>query len=83
MLDIKKLSNVLCVDDEASILGALSRLLTKSGFNVMTAGSASEGLAKVQNCQLDVAICDMRMPGRNGADFFQTYTESIRMPTVY
>lgn len=58
---------ILCVDDEPNILKGLSRKLHGCGFEVLTAGSAAEGLELLHHDgSVAVVIADMRMPG--GAD---------------
>jgi CheY-like chemotaxis protein len=58
---------ILCVDDEPNILTGLSRQLHGCGYEVLTAGSAAEGLELLhRNPSVAVVIADMRMPG--GAD---------------
>ena len=59
---------VLCVDDEASILRALSWLLEKE-FHVVTALSARAALELIPNGDFDVVISDQRMPEMSGVDF--------------
>jgi two-component system, LuxR family, response regulator FixJ len=62
------LSIVRIVDDDASFLTAIARMLRASGFSVKTFVSAEEFLAR---SELDVPGCvlvDLQMPGLNGLD---------------
>ena len=59
---------VLCVDDEPNILRALSWLLRKE-FQVVTAGSAKEGLSLAMTGDFDVIVSDHRMPEMSGVEF--------------
>lgn len=69
---------VLCVDDEASILRALSWLLKKE-FHVVTAQSAREGLELIRDDEFDVVISDQRMPEMCGVEFLnQVKTQAPR-----
>ncbi|TXH98457.1 MAG: EAL domain-containing protein [Rheinheimera sp.] len=61
-------NKVLLVDDEVSILKALERLLTRSGFRVFTATSGAEALQVLQQNNCQVVISDYRMPEMNGAE---------------
>ena len=59
---------VRIVDDDASFLTAVSRILRASGFSVKAFASAAEFLARPE---LDVPGCvlvDLQMPGLNGLD---------------
>lgn len=61
---------VLVVDDDKRFRAALVDLLTDvSGIEVVAAvGNAAEAIAVVQSRQVDVAVVDVQMPGRGGAD---------------
>lgn len=62
---------VLCVDDEPSILRSLRRLLPKQNYQVFTAESGQAGLQILQQQPIDLVISDMRMPQMSGADFLE------------
>jgi response regulator RpfG family c-di-GMP phosphodiesterase len=62
---------LLCVDDEANVLNALRRMLRPRGYNVLTAGSGSEGLEIVARTPVDLVISDMCMPEMDGARFLE------------
>lgn len=57
---------VLLIDDEASIVKILGRLLQLSGFEVATALDGEEGWAKVQSDHPDAVILDLMLPKMNG-----------------
>ena len=59
---------VLVVDDEAGIVKALSRLLSRSGYSVKTALSGEEALSILQTWPCKVLLTDFRMPGMDGAE---------------
>lgn len=61
--------NVLCVDDEKSVLSALKRVLKAGNYNVFLASDAQEALFLLEYQPIDIIISDMMMPGMNGADF--------------
>jgi two-component system NtrC family response regulator len=63
--------SILVVDDEPNYLVILSELLRDEGFEVFTAPSGAEGLALVQNVDLDLVITDMQMPGMDGLQLLQ------------
>lgn len=65
-----KLGQVLCVDDEPSILRSLQWLLKKE-FDVKTASNGQEALALLQLNDFDVIISDQRMPGMMGSEFLR------------
>jgi FixJ family two-component response regulator len=56
------------VDDDASFLASISRLLRVSGFAVKTFSSASAFLAQHDADELGCVLADLQMPGMNGFD---------------
>ena len=62
---------VLCVDDESSILTALTRLLRKEPYRVFTAPGGAEGLEILDRHDVQVVISDQRMPQMTGTQFLQ------------
>lgn len=61
-------STVHIVDDNASFLAAVSRLLRASGFTVKTFSSASDFLGQRDADTPGCVLADLRMPGMNGFD---------------
>lgn len=59
---------VLVVDDDASVLFASKRILTKHGYTVLEAPSGEEALqiARESKEKIDVVLTDVRMPGMDG-----------------
>lgn len=62
---------VLVVDDEASILEALAKVLTKEGLHVVTAKNGREALDVVRARPIHVMITDLRMPTMGGDDLLK------------
>lgn len=59
-------SSILVVDDETGVRELLARWLHAGGHDVRTASSADEALGSVRGAAPAVALCDIRMPGRDG-----------------
>lgn len=65
----KRSATLLLVDDSAFFRDMLSPVLKAAGYNVITAGSAEAALNTLMgNGRIDVVVCDLDMPGRNGFD---------------
>ena len=62
---------VLVVDDEQSILEALSKVLQKEGLQVRTAPSGQAALEILRHHPVHVMITDLRMPGMTGEDLLK------------
>jgi CheY-like chemotaxis protein len=61
---------VLCVEDEATVLRALKRVLS-SKYRVDTASSGSEGLELLSRKPYAVIVSDLRMPNMAGEEFLR------------
>jgi diguanylate cyclase (GGDEF)-like protein len=74
---------LLLVDDEENILAALARLLRGSGYTILRASSARQGLELLASHRVGVIISDQRMPGMTGVEFFSRvrdlYPQTVRI----
>ncbi|MDH3890398.1 MAG: response regulator [candidate division Zixibacteria bacterium] len=61
---------VLVVDDEDMILSLATKILTRQGYEVVTAYSGDEGLKLYaqQTDQIDLLLLDLTMPGISGLE---------------
>ncbi|MGA3173937.1 MAG: sigma-54 dependent transcriptional regulator [Syntrophorhabdales bacterium] len=66
-----KKRSILIIDDEKIILESLKMFLTEKGYDVETAGCASEGREKFHACKPDATILDIRLPDGNGLDLLR------------
>ncbi|MGI2169934.1 EAL domain-containing response regulator [Shewanella sp. MF05960] len=77
------INKLLIVDDEVAILRALSRVLTRAGYQVFKANSGEEALSIMQQYACHVVISDFRMPIMNGAELLgaikDLYPDTISM----
>ncbi len=60
------MSRILIIDDEESSCRTLKLHFGQRGFDVETALSADEGLAKLFAHPTDIVVSDIHMPGRDG-----------------
>jgi two-component system, NtrC family, response regulator AtoC len=66
--------SVLVVDDEPAIRQVLSAAISKAGYQVESAGSASEALAKLDKSAFDVVLSDVFMPVTDGIELLKLAT---------
>lgn len=66
---------ILIVDDEESILKALSRLMVDLDADLLTATGGAEALEILRERQVSLIISDQRMPGMTGVEFLQQSRE--------
>ena len=57
---------VLIVDDETGVRDLMTRWLETGGYVVVTASSAEDAMRRLDDTPPAVALCDIRMPGRDG-----------------
>jgi putative two-component system response regulator len=64
------------VDDQPSIAGLMSQLLTMRGYDVVTAASADQAEAEVRSHPPDLILSDVMMPGKSGYEFCRSLKEN-------
>ena len=57
---------MMLVDDEERFLSTTQKLLSKKGYDVLTATSGGEALEKLRTGNVHVVILDVKMPGMDG-----------------
>ena len=68
--------SILIVDDDELICKQLERLYGQSGYQVLTAGSAEEGLERLEGADIDLVITDIRLPGLSGVELTKRIQEN-------
>ncbi len=76
LLPRRRAPRILVVDDQPSIAGLMSQLLTMRGYDVITASSAEQAEAEVHRQLPDLILSDVMMPGRSGYDFCRTLKDN-------
>jgi len=70
---------ILFVDDEPRVLKSLNSMFRRN-YQVLTANSAVEALGLMRHKQVEVVVCDERMPGIRGHELLSTIKQN--WPTV-
>src|SRR5579864_2689839 len=65
----RRIPRILVVDDQPSIAGLMSQLLTMRGYDVITASNAQQAEAEVRRQSPDLILSDVMMPGKSGYEF--------------
>jgi PAS domain S-box-containing protein len=63
---------ILAVDDESVILDLIVDALARDGHHIDTAGGGREAIEKIERESYDVLVCDLKMPGMDGQQLFET-----------
>jgi two-component system NtrC family sensor kinase len=62
---------VLVVDDEEALRDLISETLVAEQYDVDTAADGEAALRKTGSAHYDLVVCDWKMPGVNGLEFYQ------------
>jgi len=74
---------IAIVDDDRSVLRALTRLLRSRAFHVRTYESAQQFLAVLPDGLPECLIVDQQMPEMTGLELFQSLTRrGLEIPTI-
>jgi FixJ family two-component response regulator len=75
---------VFVVDDDASFLGAVARMLRGSGFAVKTFASAAEFLARPEPEVPGCVLADLQMPGLSGLELQEALAKAgSSLPVIF
>jgi two-component system NtrC family response regulator len=62
-------ATILIIDDEEKLRSLLTRIITLEGFTVIEAGNLKAGLKIIEKEEIDVILCDVKLPDGNGVEF--------------
>src|SRR5215467_10536643 len=60
---------VLIIDDEEKLRNLLTRIIKLEGYDVSEAGDLRSALKILHREEIDVVLCDVKLPDGNGVDF--------------
>ncbi len=63
---------ILVVDDEIELCRALSKLLRRNGYHVLTASNGEEGLMVLRQSEVHLVLSDLQMPRMGGLELLKT-----------
>jgi len=74
---------ILVIEDEKNLRALYEKELGKDGFDVVTAGTAKDGLAMVEAERPDLVVMDIRLPGMDGLEAMsRLLNKHPRIPVV-
>jgi diguanylate cyclase (GGDEF)-like protein/PAS domain S-box-containing protein len=81
--DERNVQTLLVVDDDVNVLAALHRLFRRDSYRVLTAATPAEGFELLALYQVQVILCDQRMPVMSGIEFLskvkEMYPDTMRI----
>jgi two-component system NtrC family response regulator len=76
------LKNILIIDDEEKLRHLLARIIKSEGFEVFEASDLKSGFKKLETNDIDVILCDVKLPDGNGVDFLQKIKNAFPLTEV-
>ncbi len=62
----KEIKNILIIDDEKDLCMLLSTILSRKGYNVVTANTRREGITYLKRKRPDLVFLDLKLPDGDG-----------------
>lgn len=79
------MKTILTVDDDQFITSMYKSRLRQEGYNAVSANTAEEALAMLENGRPDLIMLDLNLPGTNGAELLRAIRarpETEKTPVV-
>jgi DNA-binding response OmpR family regulator len=76
-------NRILIVDDDAGTRTLLGLILGRRGAQVFTAADGTEGLRRLLECQPDLVLLDVTMPGMDGWQTCAMMRELSDVPIIF
>lgn len=73
-------NTILIIDDEVKLRSLLAKMLTLEGFEVLQAGDGKSGLKKLEQQNIDIVLCDVKLPDENGIELSAVIKQ--KYPTI-
>lgn len=76
------MSKILVIDDEEKIRTLLSKILSLEGFEVFQASDLTNASKRLEFSDIDVVVCDVKLPDGSGVDFVKKIKEKYDVVEV-
>ena len=74
--------NILVVDDDKEIVGAIEIYLKNEGYNIIKAYNGNEALEKVKENEIHLIILDIMMPEKDGMETLEELRKDKSIPVI-
>lgn len=71
------MKQILIIDDEDKLRNLLAKIIGLEGFEVLQAGDGKTGMKKLEQQDIDVVICDVKLPDGSGIEFSKKIKEDF------
>lgn len=73
---------ILIIDDEEKLRNLLTRIISLEGFEVLQAGDFKTALKKLEQNDIDVVLCDVKLPDGNGVELAKKIKDKFQIPEI-
>ncbi len=74
--------NILVVDDDKEIVGAIEIYLKKEGYNILKAYNGKQALKVIQENEIHLVILDIMMPEKDGIETLEEIRKDKSIPVI-
>ena len=74
--------NILVVDDDKEIVGAIEIYLKKEGYNILKAYNGNQALEKIKENEVHLIILDIMMPEKDGLETLEEIRKDKSIPVI-
>lgn len=74
--------NILVVDDDKEIVGAIEIYLKKEGYNILKAYNGNQALEKIKENEIHLIILDIMMPEKDGLETLEEIRKEKTIPVI-
>ncbi|MDZ7665102.1 MAG: response regulator [Desulfotignum sp.] len=82
MEDKETIPKILVIDDEMDIRDGCERILSRMGYDVFCAENGQDGLQILENEDICIVLCDIKMPGMDGFEVLAEIKEHYQSVLV-
>jgi two-component system, NtrC family, response regulator len=76
------LRRILIIDDEEKLRNLLTRIISLEGFEVLQAGDCKTALKRLEQNDIDVVLCDVKLPDGNGVELAKKIKNKFQIPEI-
>lgn len=73
---------ILIIDDEEKLRILLGRIISLEGFEVLQAGDCKSARKKLEQNDIDVVLCDVKLPDGDGVELAKEIKEKYLLPEI-
>ena len=74
--------NILVVDDDKEIVGAIEIYLKKEGYNILKAYNGDQAIEIIEKNEIHLVILDIMMPKKDGIETLEEIRKSKTIPVI-